>query len=113
MPKTYSPAPDDVRTVVNEMLKKHYPELIKFGVTIDLISVAHDNEDKPALTLHGYPAAAVIRVVGIKERTKGAGDVEICIDEERWMDFGTGPTARPHRPRVAAHRHQDEEGRQR
>lgn len=67
------------------MLNKYHPEVIKAGVKIDLLSVTTDSEDKPALTLYGYPCYAVIRVVGIKDRTKGQGDVEIVIDEAHWM----------------------------
>lgn len=88
MAKTYSEAPDDCREIVNQVAQKTYPELLKFGVKIDLLSVATDGEE-PALKLHGYPCAAVIRVVGLKERAKGHGDVEITIDEEVWHTSDT------------------------
>lgn len=86
MPKTYSDAPDECRVMVEEIVRKHYPDIDRAQVKIDLVSVATDSEDSPALTLHGYPCAAVIRVVGVKDRAKGHGDVEIVIDEVLWHD---------------------------
>lgn len=85
MGKSYSKAPDETTDRVAHIIKLFYPELREAGVKVDLLSVVNDSEDKPALTHGGYAAAAVIRVVGIKERAKGAADVEITIDEVGYL----------------------------
>lgn len=85
MPKTYSRAPDEVTDRVAHLIKCFYPALRAAGVKIDLLSVSTDSEDAHALTHAGYPAYAVVRAVGIKERAKGAGDAEITIDEARYI----------------------------
>lgn len=85
MSKSYSRAPDECTDRIAHLLKIFYPDLLKAGVRFDLLSIATDSEDKPALVHGGYPAAAVVRATSIKERTKGAGDVEIVIDEAVYL----------------------------
>jgi hypothetical protein len=85
--KTYSKCGDDVAELVAALIKKHRPDLKKNEVTIDLLFVAHDGEG-PALTLHGYACAAVVRKLGVKDRSAGRGDAEIVIDHAQWLSFG-------------------------
>ncbi len=85
MPKTYSKMPDETTDRVAHILKLFYPDLRQAGLRVDLISVSTDSDTAPALSHGGYAAAAVIRVVGIKERTKGAADVEITFDEAGYL----------------------------
>lgn len=87
MAKHYSRAPDECTGRVEHLLKCFYPELVKAGVKIDLLSVAHDDDNKPALTLHGVACLAVVSINNVKERTKGAGDATITIDEMRYLDL--------------------------
>lgn len=82
--KSYSKMPDETTDRVAHILKLFHREVFDAGVKIDLISVATDG-DKPALTLHGYSCAAVVRVTNVKERTKGLGDAEIVFDEEHYL----------------------------
>ncbi len=82
--KTYSRMPDETAERVAHLLKCFHPEIVKAGVTIDLLSVATDG-DTPPLKLHGVTCAAVVRGTNVKERTKGAADVEITFDEERYL----------------------------
>jgi hypothetical protein len=84
--KTYSKCGDDVADLVAALIKKHRPDLKKNEVTIDLLFVAHDGEG-PALTLHGYACAAVVRKLGVKDRSAGRADAEIVIDHEQWCTF--------------------------
>lgn len=88
MGKTYSKAPDDASARVEFLLRRYYPELKSEMLTlkIDLLSVANDG-DGPALSHQGYPAAAVVRILGPKERTMARGDAEIVIDEEKYSDM--------------------------
>lgn len=82
--KTFARMPDETTERVAHLLRLFHPELVKAGVRIDLLSVASD-KDGPALKLHGYACAAVVRATNVKERTKGAGDVEITFDEAAYL----------------------------
>lgn len=83
--KTYSKAPDAVVERAAHLIAIFHPQLKEIGVKIDFLAIANDDETKPGLTHQGYPAAAVVRLLGIKERTMGRGDAEIVIDEHYWM----------------------------
>lgn len=85
--KTYTKCGSDVADLVAALIKKHRPDLKKHEVTIDLLFVAHDAKG-PALTLHGYGCAAVVRIIGAKDRAAGRADAEIVIDHALWCDFG-------------------------
>jgi hypothetical protein len=82
--KSYSSVPDECTDRVAHLMQCFHRPLIEAGMKIDLISVATDG-DEPALKLHGYPCAEVVRIVGLKDRSKGHGDAEIVIDEERYQ----------------------------
>lgn len=82
--KHYAKMPDETTERVARLLKLYHPEVAAAGVRIDLLSVV-DGKDGPALKLHGYACDAVVRATNVKERTKGAGDVEIVFDEARYM----------------------------
>lgn len=88
----YEEAPAEVLRIRDEMLGKYHTELAEAGVEIDCL-FAHSKTDKngdqtgPALKLHGYQCAAVVKVIGLKERTKGQGDAEIVIDGDRWDEW--------------------------
>jgi hypothetical protein len=82
--KHYSPMPDEATDRVAHLVKVFHPELREIGVKIDLLSVSTDG-DGHALTHQGYPATAVVRATNPKERAKGAGDVEIVVDEAKYL----------------------------
>lgn len=89
---TYRQAPDDVISCCHQILKRTYPELHKADVTIELL-FAHaprneqDEPQGPALKLHGWPAAATVKVNSLKDRVAGCKDVRILIDGDRWPDW--------------------------
>ncbi len=85
--KTYSKCPDAVATRAAALIKKFPPDLGIVGLTIDFISVVNSEDGEPALMLNGYPCAAVVKIIGPKERAIGRGDAEIVIDEEGWMNM--------------------------
>lgn len=82
--KTYSRMPDEATARVTHLVKLFHRDLLDAGVRFDLLSVSHDKEGH-CLKHSGYPADAVVRATSIKERTKGAGDVEILVDEARYL----------------------------
>jgi hypothetical protein len=84
MGKHYAKMPDETEDRVRHIIKCFHRPLLEAKLRIDLLSVSSDRSGPP-LSLHGYPCFAVIRVTGIKERTKGAGDIEIVFDEAAYL----------------------------
>lgn len=88
MPR-YERAPAEVSQIVERMRDKYHPQLRDAGVTMTYLlafPVTDENGDSkgPALKHHGYPASAVVKIIGLKERTDGRADAEIVIDGENW-----------------------------
>jgi hypothetical protein len=82
MPKTYSPADDEVFALAKALRKEHHELLDKAKVTIELMFVQSDSD--PVLSHHGAPAFAVVRIIGAKDRAAGRADAEIVIDGDAW-----------------------------
>lgn len=84
--KTYEICGKAVADRVAAMVRKFHPDLKKIEAKIDLLFVATD-ADGPALTLHGYACAAVVRIIGKRDRAAGRGDAEIIFDREGYEDM--------------------------
>jgi hypothetical protein len=88
MPR-YEKAPAAVGQIVERMMDRYHPQLRDAKVTIECL-LAFPTTDKngdssgPALKHAGYPVAALVKIIGLKERTAGRSDVEIVIDGEKW-----------------------------
>jgi hypothetical protein len=88
MPR-YEKAPAEVRQIVERMMDRYHPQLRDAKLTITCL-MAFPTLDKngdstgPALKVHGYAAQAVVKIIGLKERTDGRDDAEICIDGDNW-----------------------------
>ena len=76
--KTYSQCPATLRERVDRLIRKYHPELDKLTVYFDLLFV---EGDPPALTHHGVPAFAIVKINSRKDRVKGNGDAEIVFDK--------------------------------
>lgn len=81
-----------MRKSLTAVMKAYHPGLVDAGVTVDLIRVhastdANGDPKGPALKHGGYQAAAVVRIVGTKERVAGRGDAEIVVDGDRWDEW--------------------------
>lgn len=76
--KSYEQAGSDVHEIVKKLVAKFHPGLAK--VRFDLLFVGTSGEG-PALSAHGYPAAACVRILGLRDRVAGRGDAEIQIDQ--------------------------------
>src|SRR5581483_7031910 len=88
----YTVAPKAVDKIVAAMMKQYHGPLESAGVTVGCLFASaptDENGEKtgPAVKLHGYQCAAVVRIVGIKDRAKGISDVEIVIDGDRWDEW--------------------------
>jgi len=85
--KSYTPASEEVQERALALIRRFHPDLARVQVRIDFIFVSTDSEDAPALTPGGYPAQAVVKIIGPKERAMERGDAEIVIDEANWNDL--------------------------
>lgn len=86
---TYARADAEALRIVKDQMEKYHSELLDAEVTIDVLfahaSVDENGDQKGvALKHHGYRAAAVVRIVSLKDRTKGMADAEIVIDGDEW-----------------------------
>lgn len=89
---TYAKCSDVEHKFLKQIIKDHYPDIKKCEVTFDLI-YAYAEKDKdgnpngPALKLHGYSCAAIIKHTKLIERVCGRRDVLIQLDGDIWEDF--------------------------
>lgn len=88
---TYEPADEQVKEMAYEILRKYesHAPLVKNEVKFDFV-FAHPNMDEngeptgDAIKKHGQKALGLCRVINLKDRTMGRGDVEILIDAQWW-----------------------------
>jgi hypothetical protein len=91
---TYEKAPKEVTKLADDLLNEfpsHQP-IIDADVRIDIL-MAYAPLDKKtqqpkgvALKLHGARALGICKVVSLKDRVKGCGDVEIRLDGDWWRE---------------------------
>lgn len=86
----YTRCDDSVNEIIETVMQEHHRPLMDAGVTVDSLwayASVDQNQDPagPALTLHGYPCAAIVRIINLKDRAKGLADTEVCIDATRWQ----------------------------
>jgi len=88
---TYKKADQSVVEPANEIMcreERHKP-LLDAKIKIDFL-FAFPPEDAdgeptgPALRRHGCPALGITRKLSLKDRAKGNGDAEICVDANWW-----------------------------
>jgi hypothetical protein len=84
MGKTYDQAPNEVRDRVMDLIRRFHPDLELVKIRIDLLMASTDAEDAHAITHGGYPALAVVKILGPKERAMERGDAEIVIDRDAY-----------------------------
>jgi hypothetical protein len=81
--KTYSHAPD-VDGCIEKIQAAHHGELM--DVTVSALFVYDDEESSKAVLTHaGYPAAAVVRITPLKDRTLGVADAVIVVERVAWL----------------------------
>lgn len=78
---SYLPARTDVVEVVNEVMHEHHPQLVDAGVRINVLMAFGE------LKLHGYAAAATVKINSLQDRVEGKADATIKIDAAGWRDM--------------------------
>lgn len=92
MSKTYTKASDEVMALVYEARDRNgwHRVLSSLGVTFDVLMVEDvddEGESHPALKHHGYPAAAIIKINSLEQRTLGQADALLTIDACSWSEL--------------------------
>lgn len=83
MPTTFSAAdPEVLRLLDHSVLPDHFPRLVELGVRIGVVMAY--NPDGGAIKHGGYPAAATIKVVSLKDRVTKGFDAELLVDQGVW-----------------------------
>lgn len=85
MPTTYTTCSDDVTDLLDSVLDRWHKDLVGAGLTVNLLFANNDTSD--AVTLHGYPALAVIKINSLKDRVEGKSDCTLTIDEKAWLEM--------------------------
>lgn len=80
----YTRASEDVIRHIEKLRKKHYDVLE--SVTVGALFVT-DEDGVPCLKHHGYPAAALCRIVPGRDRAAGLPDAQIIVDMSTWQGF--------------------------
>jgi hypothetical protein len=89
---TYRQADKDVMKIIKELFDQHHEELAEAGVRVGcLFAYAPKDENTgepkgPALKLHGWPCAAIVKIVAHKDRVAGMPDAMICVDGKAWEE---------------------------
>jgi hypothetical protein len=89
---TYSKATAEVLEVLEDALREYHSDFVDAGVQVYVLA-AYGPRDKdgalkgPALKHGGYACLAMTRIVPVKLRVAGLGDIEILIDGDRWPDL--------------------------
>lgn len=88
--RTFKKADSAIADLGAEIIEKHHAELE--GLVVDYIMAypSYDDEGEPtgpAIAHNGYPALGLCRIIGLKDRVMGRGDVEILLDGDRWPDL--------------------------
>lgn len=88
MPIGYSQAGSEVHEAALQIMQEHHKDLKLSDDTWPTLCLmfvhGEDKEGEAPLKLHGYPCAAVVSVIPVKQRADKRADAEILIDEKWW-----------------------------
>lgn len=88
----YVVAPEEVKALAEGVIRRWHERLNRAGVSIGYL-FAHADRDAsgqpkgPALKVHGYPAAALVKIVTLRDRVAGLPDALCVIDGDQWPDW--------------------------
>lgn len=82
MPTTYTRADADTMRLLEQAVNTWHLQLKHHKVSIGVLMAG--NPDGPAVSHGGYPAAAKIKIVSLKDRLTKKFDAELIIDEDHW-----------------------------
>lgn len=80
---SYQVAETEVQDRIDRIIAEHHKDLKDAKVDVRALMAFAEGD---AVKLHGYPCAAIIKAVGLKERAQGLSDALIIIDAAWWKD---------------------------
>lgn len=88
MSTTYTRGTKEHLELAEDVARRWHPVISRCGVTIDVL-VAHEIDEEtgevsPCLMHHGFPAAATIKIVPLKQRALKQADALLTIDGAVW-----------------------------
>ena len=87
MPTTFLKDTGAVREILEFVEERYHQRLRDVHVTYDILLAYADPDAKnpaPPVSFAGYPAAATVRINGLKQRAQGLADVLLTIDGDGW-----------------------------
>ena len=87
MASGYDPAGREVLDCVDELVTNFYPDFVECQLKIGVMMAYSSELGKPALLVQGYPQAATIRKISVKDRAQGMPDLTIYLDSQSWANF--------------------------
>lgn len=93
MALAYARAKPEIVDLVNAVVEKYHGDLHAHDVTIGVLICTDPDavqplDDRgrpvPVLKLHGYPAAATVKITPYKQRVQGIEDAVITLDLDLW-----------------------------
>jgi hypothetical protein len=90
----YTTAEQDARDLLAAVMKQHHPEFVEVGVRVNVLMATRARDEKTgepkgesALRHHGWPAQALIKINGHRDRVAGKADADLYLDAERWDEL--------------------------
>jgi len=84
MATTYEAATEEVKSMVRTIMGKWHADLVKEDVRVGCIMAY--NGESAAVKHGGYPAAATMKVVSLKDRVEKKYEAELLIDQTWWNE---------------------------
>jgi hypothetical protein len=86
MGTVYWKADQEIVSFVDNVMMKWHGDLHVNQVKIGIIMAMSSSEETTALRLHGYPVAAMVKIVPLKDRITKEYDAEMMIDASLWKE---------------------------
>ena len=86
MGTVYWKADASIVAFINNVMEKCHQDLHINKVKIGTIMAMSSSEETTALKLHGYPVAAMVKIVPLKDRITKEYDVEMLVDAALWKE---------------------------
>lgn len=84
MATSYREADEETYEILSDVMREYFPNLSILDPKPRITILMAHSEKVPALKLHGWPCAAVIKIVKGEERANGGPDVRILVDAFLW-----------------------------
>lgn len=86
MGTVYWKADASIVAFIDNVMEKYHQDLHINKVKIGTIMAMSSSEETTALKLHGYPVAAMVKIVPLKDRITKEYDVEMLVDAALWKE---------------------------